>query len=207
MLQSSQDSEGRSVPVGSSNKAALWLELPLEIKLGGGFTVGLIPPSTDKSQTTEKDIYTPSTTVPGKFKPLPEVSKEDATFIDKMIAEKYVPYQNIPEGAGKTVQELKALGERLFPFSHFSLHLAMCVYDWTTASFARLVFMKIFQYTGIEQTPFPVDQPSIAQQIWMSKWGTYTPQDPYFMKSFMMKPASSQPGRSDTARKCRHRTS
>lgn len=109
-----------------------------------------------------------------------------------MIAEKYVPYQNIPEGAGKTVEELKALGERLFPFSHFSFQLAMRVYDWTTASFARLVFMKIFQYRGIEQTPFPIDQPSITQQIWMSKWGTYTPQDPYFMKSFMMKPASSQ---------------
>lgn len=58
MLQPSQDPEGRSVPVGSSNKAAPWLELSLEIKLGGGFTVGLIPPSTDKSQTTEKGMVT-----------------------------------------------------------------------------------------------------------------------------------------------------
>lgn len=130
----------------------------------------------------------------GILKPLPEVSAEDAAFIDDMIAQKYVPYQNIPEGPGKTEGEIKTLGKMLFPFSPFSFQLAMCVYDWTTASFARLVFLKIFEYTkytGKGQPPVPIDQHSVAQEIWTSNWDPYTAQDPDFMHSFMMRPAWS----------------
>ena len=127
----------------------------------------------------------------GRLKPLPDVSAEDAAFIDTMIIEKYMPYQNIPDAPGKTVEEIKALGRRLFPFCPFGFQLAMCIYDWTTASFSRMVFLKIFQYTGIAQNPFPIDQTSIAQEIWESNWGSYTPQNADFMNSFMMKPAST----------------
>jgi hypothetical protein len=132
--------------------------------------------------------------VSGRLKPLPEVSAEDAAFIDDMIAKKYVPYQNIPDGPGKTEEEIRALGQMLFPFSPFSFQLAMCVYDWTTPSFTRLVFLKIFEYTkytGKGQPPIPIDQHSVARKIWTSDWGLYTAQDRDFMHSFMMKPAWS----------------
>lgn len=109
-----------------------------------------------------------------------------------MITEKYIPYQDIPDAPGKTVEQIKQLGQQFFPFSPYSFQLAMCVYDWTTASFTRMVFMKIFQYTGVPPPPFPIDQPSIAMNIWGSNWGTYTPQNPYYMNSFMMIPASSE---------------
>ena len=127
----------------------------------------------------------------GKLKPLPDVAELDAAILNAMINAKYLPYQDIPDAPGKTVEQIKALGQRLFPFSPHSFELAMCLYDWTTASFARLVFLKIFQYTAIEETPFPLDQSSIAQMIFASSWGSYTPQNPAFMNSFMMIPASS----------------
>ena len=108
-----------------------------------------------------------------------------------MITQKYIPYQNIPDAPGKSVEEIRALGQRLFPFSPYSFQLAMCVYDWTTASFTRMVLLKIFQYTGIAQTPFPIDKHSIAQAIYASNWSTYTIENADFMSSFMMKPSPS----------------
>lgn len=106
-----------------------------------------------------------------------------------------MPYQNIPDAPGKTVEEITALGQRLFPFTPHSFQLAMCVYDWTTASFTRMVFLKIFEYTGVGQAPFPIDQRSIAQLIWASAWKPYKPSDAdfmhSFMHSFMMAPAAS----------------
>jgi hypothetical protein len=129
--------------------------------------------------------------VSGKFKPFPDICPRDVAFIDDMIAQKYIPYQNIPESLGKTVEEIRRLGKRHFPFSPYSFQLAMCVYDWTTASFTRMIFLKIFEYTGIGQPPFPIDQHSIARAIWTSNWGKYTPQNRDFMNSFMMKPAWS----------------
>lgn len=108
-----------------------------------------------------------------------------------MMAQKYVPYQNIPDAPGKTVEEIRDLGQKLFPFSPFSFQLAMCVYDWTTASFTRLVFLKIFQYTGIPPEPFPIDKPSIAEEIWGSNWPPYTPQNADYMRSFLMTPVTT----------------
>ena len=129
--------------------------------------------------------------VSGRLKPLPSVSAADADFIDCMIEKKYVPYQNSPDAPGKPVEEIRALGQQLFPFTPYSFQLAMCVYDWTTASFARMVFLKIFEYTGIPPPPFPTDQSSIATAIWTSNWGSYTPQNKDYMHSFMMQPANS----------------
>lgn len=103
-----------------------------------------------------------------------------------------MPYQNIPESPGKSSDEIRALGERFFPFTPFSFQLAMCIYDWTTASFTRMVLLKIFEYTGVTSKPlFPLDRDSIAEQIWASNWSTYTPQDPDYMRSFLMEPAHS----------------
>jgi len=112
-------------------------------------------------------------------------------YIDQMIAQKFVPYQDIPAGKGKSPEQIAELGKRLFPFSPHSFQLAMSIYDYTTASFVRLVFLKVFQYTNMKTTPLPLDLPSIAQQIWESNWGKYTPKDPFYMKAFMMKPATS----------------
>lgn len=119
------------------------------------------------------------------------MSAADAAFIDDMIEKNYIPYQNIPESPGKTVEEIKALGLRLFPFSPYSFQMAMCVYDWTTASFTRMIFFKIFEYTGIPVSPFLLDHDSIAEQIWTSNWPPYMPNDTDYMNSFMMTPAES----------------
>ncbi|KAI0970222.1 hypothetical protein F4678DRAFT_436158 [Xylaria arbuscula] len=188
----SLDANGLILPIRLSNEKQWPLEkdtaIPLCINMSlyvgddGSFEITSIDPRTDKN--------TPSK-VSGKLKPLPSISATDIAFIDAMIEKRYIPYQNIPGAPGKTVEELTALGRRLFPFTTHSFQLALCVYDWTTASFARMVLLKIFEYTGIQQLPFPLDQESLAEQIWASDWGPYTPQDPDYMRSFMMKPAES----------------
>ncbi|KAI4162393.1 MAG: hypothetical protein LQ342_003959 [Letrouitia transgressa] len=108
-----------------------------------------------------------------------------------MIKAKYVPYQALPDVPGKTPDEIQAIGQRLFPFTPYNFELAMSVYDWTTPSFVRLVYLKIFQYTSVKHTPFPLDLRSIAEKIYATNWGTYNPHDADFMNSFMMSPASS----------------
>ncbi|KAF7347039.1 hypothetical protein MVEN_01457600 [Mycena venus] len=162
------------------------LELCLDIPGDGRFTARLTPAPTSQSPTLDAPM-----TVSGKLKPLPDVSADDASFIDRMIAQNYVPYRNNPDGPGKTMEEIQALGQALFPFSQYHFQLAMCVYDWTTASFTRMVLLKIFEYTGVQETPFPIDQPSIAKQIWGSNWGPYVPSNADYMNSFMMTPAFS----------------
>jgi len=68
----------------------------------------------------------------------------------------------------------------------------MCVYDWTTASFTRMVLLKVFEYTGMEPDPYyPLNKSEVANMIWESNWGTYTPQNADYMNSFMMEPADS----------------
>ncbi|POR32665.1 Uncharacterized protein TPAR_07087 [Tolypocladium paradoxum] len=175
---------------------AQWLNLTLKIEDDGGFQLSLHGHHRRAAQSrpltnTYADCYTATEQVSGKLKPLPHISAEDVKFIDEMIEQKYVPYQNIPDAPLKTVEDLKALGRHLFPFTPHSFELAMSVYDWTTASFTRLVFMKIFQYTGIAPPPFPLDEKSIAEQIWASNWSSYTPQDVDFMRSFLMEPADT----------------
>ncbi|KAI1737937.1 hypothetical protein F4680DRAFT_426600 [Xylaria scruposa] len=157
--------------------------LTLQLGGNGSFTLML----TDAKIGAENH----SSIASGKLKPLPSVSMADVAFIDTMIENKYIPYQNIPDAPGKTVEEIKALGLRLFPFSPHSFQLAMCVYDWTTASFTRMVLLKVFEYTSILPPPFPLDLNSLANQIWTSNWETYKPQNEDYMHSFLMKPADS----------------
>ncbi|KAI0769886.1 hypothetical protein C8Q74DRAFT_856157 [Fomes fomentarius] len=133
----------------------------------------------------------PTKIIDRSFNPFPHISPEDVQYLDKMILEKYVPYQGsvVP---GKTDEEIRALGAKLFPWTPYSYQLAMAVYDWTTASFARMVFMKVFQYTGLGPEPYPLDRASIALMIWLSNWDTYRSDDPDYMNAFLMEPAHSE---------------
>ena len=130
------------------------------------------------------------TSTTGKLKPFPNISIEDITFIRRKIEEKYIPYQNIPDAPGKTVKEIERLGRQFFPFTSHSFELAMCVYDWTTASFVRMVLCKVFEYTGVPPSPLhPLNKSEVANMIWLSNWRSYNPRDKYYMNSFMMRPA------------------
>ncbi|KAL0065529.1 hypothetical protein AAF712_007440 [Marasmius tenuissimus] len=176
-----------------NDKRSMWpdrestiFNVSLTISGNGTFEASLCP-ATDNSSSPPNPV-----TLSGVFKKFPKVSNDDAAYIDDMIARKYVPYQNIPDAPGKTDQEIRELGLRLFPWSPHSYQLAMAVYDWTTASFARMVFLKVFEYTSIDQTPPPLDLRSLAQMIWQSNWKTYVPGNPDYMNSFMMKPAKTQ---------------
>lgn len=59
------------------------------------------------------------------------------------------------------------------------------------ASFTRTVLLRIFAYTKLGAPPHPLDLNSIAEAIWQSDWGNYTPQNADYMASFLMQPASS----------------
>ncbi|KAF2679518.1 hypothetical protein K458DRAFT_490599 [Lentithecium fluviatile CBS 122367] len=198
---------GPEIPSSEFTAQARILELDLDLPGDGEFTQRLhaakpgmflaphkILVVTDWNEGS--DTYgTLGSSTSGRLKPLPKIFQDDIEFIDSMIKDHHVPYRNIPDGRGKSEEMIKSLGKRLFPFTTHSFELAMCVYDWMTASFTHMVFLKIFEYStysGIGQPPTPVDQHSIAEQIWKSNWPLYTAQDPDFMYSFMMKPSWSQ---------------
>ncbi|UKZ96334.1 uncharacterized protein TrAFT101_011131 [Trichoderma asperellum] len=168
---------------------------PLNLSLrvgddGASFTLGLV-----KVPDIITACYNISRQVSGLLKPLPHISTEDVTFISKMISNKFVPYQNIPHGYPKTFEDIRALGRQYFPFTPYSFELAMCIYDWTTASFARMTLFKIFQYTdidsGIPSLPHPLDRESLTLKIWQSNFSAYTPKDADYMRTFLMEPAHS----------------
>jgi hypothetical protein len=183
------------------------LALHLQIKGQSSFTLTVISETGDDSDAgvRSKDnsslrstalTASPSAsqiTVSGVLKPLPQVSGADAAWVDDMIAGNFVPYPKIDGFPGRSEDEIRAMGRQLFPFSPYNFQLAIVVYDWTTASFARMVLFNMFRYTAIKtRGTAPIDQQSIARAIWMSNWDSFTAQDPHFMASFMMKPAWSQ---------------
>ena len=127
--------------------------------------------------------------ISGSLLPLPVVTEADAALLDEMMLAKMVPYQNIPDEPGKTDAEIRALGLQYFPFTPYSYELAMSVYDWTTADFARFVFFKVFAYTGMQDVP--LDLPSIANAIWTSAWPPYVPSNVDYMNAFLMVPATT----------------
>jgi hypothetical protein len=63
------------------------------------------------------------------LKPLLIISDSDTKFMDEMISAKYVSYQGTLDGPGKSVEEIRALGNQFFPFSPYNFQLAMEVYD------------------------------------------------------------------------------
>lgn len=125
----------------------------------------------------------------GSLIPLPTISETDIDNFNWMLNQKYIPYQLIPDDPGKTIAEITKLGLQYFPYSAFSFVLAMSLYDWTTADFTRIDFMRIFKYTRVSGSPFDVD--SIADAIWSADWPPYTPENSVYMNSFMMLPAST----------------
>ncbi|OJJ05866.1 hypothetical protein ASPVEDRAFT_138338 [Aspergillus versicolor CBS 583.65] len=132
-------------------------------------------------------------TVKGTLKPLPQISATDVAYLDSMIATNLIPYAENPDYPGKSHDEIRELGKRLFPFTPHSFQLAMAVYDWTTPSFARMVFWDMFRYSGlVVEGVTPIDYTSLARAIWTSNWGSYTAQNADFMASLLMKPAWSQ---------------
>lgn len=163
------------------------LQVVLSFRGDGSFTAAVTLGNSNPSPFTPHMV--PSS-VSGPFKAFPSVLSKDVAFIQDMIAKKYVPYPNVPDEPGKTDAEIRELGKRLFPWSPHSYELAMTIYDWTTASFTRMVLLKVFQYTSIAGTP--LDDASVALMIWESNWGSYKPSDTDFMRSFMMKPAYSE---------------
>ena len=106
----------------------LWITIELGLPGGGNFTAA---------------AAAKGTTIKGSLKPLPTVSAADASFLDRMIEEKYVPYRDVEEGLGKSEEEIRKLEKQLVPFTPQSFQLAICVYDWTTASFVRMVLTKV----------------------------------------------------------------
>lgn len=128
----------------------------------------------------------------GTLKPLPQIAAADVDYLDSMIAANIIPYAESKEYPGKSHDEIGALGKRLFPFTPHSFQLAMVIYDWTTPSFARMVFWDMFRYSGlIVEGVTPIDYPGLARAIWTSNWGSYTSQNADFMASLLMKPAWS----------------
>ena len=125
----------------------------------------------------------------GDLIPLPTVSIEDINSFNWMMNNSYIPYQNIPGEPGKTIEEIRKLGLQYFPYSANSFELAMSLYDWTTADFTRIDFMRFFTYTGVKNNP--LDMESIANGIWKANWPPYTPKNRDYMNSFMMVPANS----------------
>jgi hypothetical protein len=119
----------------------------------------------------------------------PIINETDIERFNWMFHENYIPYQKIPDSPGKTTEQIKEAGRQYFPFTEYSFQLSMALYDWTTADFTRIDFFTIFAYSRVIKKP--LDLNSIAQAIWTADWPPYTPQDVYYMNSFMMKPAKS----------------
>lgn len=141
----------------------------------------------------ESNVGEHSNSVNGTLKPLPQITAADVAYLDSMIASNIIPYAESKEYPGKSHDEIRVLGERLFPFTPHSFQLAMVIYDWTTPSFARMVFWDMFRYSGLVlEGTTSIDYPGLARAIWTSNWGSYTSQNADFMASLLMKPAWSQ---------------
>ncbi|KAK4227340.1 hypothetical protein QBC38DRAFT_417069 [Podospora fimiseda] len=145
------------------------------------------------SRSGHFEVVADSSAVVGHLKPLPPIESQDISAVKEWIASKHIPYQNIPNVPGKTKDFIKRRATRLFPFQdEQALYLGMCIYDWTTPSFARMELLKALEYTGLAQRPLhPFDEFSLAKAIWDSSDEDFTPQNEDYMRSFMMKPTNS----------------
>ncbi|EUC54680.1 hypothetical protein RSOL_065100 [Rhizoctonia solani AG-3 Rhs1AP] len=70
----------------------------------------------------------------------------------------------------------------------------MAVYDSITFSFIRLVLFSMFECVTIWSSKASglLDLDSIAGAIFAMDWGPYNPQNPVYMKSFLMHPVESK---------------
>ena len=79
-----------------------------------GIAIGLTLPGNGRFTATNLGN---GVVVSGTIKPLPVIDPDDVAFVDLMMAEKYIPYQDIPDAPGKSVQEIQALGLQYFPYT------------------------------------------------------------------------------------------
>jgi len=121
---------------------------------------------------------------------IPQMEGSNVDRFREMIKQKLVPYQNPPSGTPKSDADLQILAEKYFPGDSYGFDKAMCLYDWTSASFIRQDVFHQLQYTGVEG--LPLDLETMARVIWGCNFPGYTPADPDFMNQFGMTPASSQ---------------
>lgn len=137
--------------------------------------------------TAETNTYISITSM---LKPQPIIDQQYLNIFNEMFNSGLVPYPKIPDAPGKTIEEIKALGLKYFPHRADSFLLALSIYDWTTADFDRTVLFTQFCHTAIDNRPLDFD--GVTDAIWSSHWPPYTPEDEYFMRSFLMKPAKSR---------------
>ncbi|KAK7046034.1 hypothetical protein VNI00_007029 [Paramarasmius palmivorus] len=130
-------------------------------------------------------------TLEGPLKPLPDISSDDIKYIRARIQSQYIPYPQPGKTPEEIRKDLEKRGQQYFPWSQYSFELAMVTYDWTTASFARMVIPKMFEYAQMA-TPRPIDTDSTASAIFDSNWPPYTPANADYMRSFLMVPAKSR---------------
>jgi hypothetical protein len=178
------------------------LPIPLHLEISpddATFTLSII----SDTPAGRSHISADTSVVKGKLKPLPHIYAADASYFNAMIASNIVPYA-CDEGhaPGKSQDEIHTLGQRLFPFTPYSFQLAMAIYDWTTASFARMVYVDMFRYSGFHISipgkdgsglvTTPIDHEGLTNAIWTSNWGTITARNAQFMASLLMEPAWSR---------------
>ncbi|MGJ8691021.1 MAG: hypothetical protein ACSHW0_00920 [Thalassotalea sp.] len=125
----------------------------------------------------------------GQVMPFESINSDDISNFNWMLDNHYIPYQNIPDEPGRSVEEIKTLGLQYFPYSPYGFEMAMAIYDWTTADFTRIDFFNIFTYSEVNGAPSDMD--SIAKGIWSADWPPYTPKNKDYMNSFLMTPAES----------------
>lgn len=128
--------------------------------------------------------------VSGALWPLPEIAGTTISAFKEMISMQIVPYQNPPSGTPKNTEEIKTLADNYYPGDPFGYDKAMCLYDWTSASFIRQDLFNQLQYTNV--TGAPLDLNTMARVIWGCNYPGYTAKDPHFMNAFTMQPATSE---------------
>ena len=126
----------------------------------------------------------------GFLSPIPQIPGSNLQRFNEMVERKLVPYQNPPTGTPKSEAELWELAKTHYPNDPYGYTKALCLYDWTSASFIRQDLFHQLQYTGIPACP--LDLHTMARVIWGCNYPGYTAADPNFMNQFAMKPATSE---------------
>ena len=128
-------------------------------------------------------------TITGRLLPLPEISESDMTILQEMRQKNLIPYSAPLQPGQRPYADVEAIAKNYFSFSKYWSELGLTIYDWTTADFFRIIMYHLYRYTAVAGQPLA--DTNIIQGIWTSNWPPYTPRDPYFMASMLMKPSYS----------------
>lgn len=127
----------------------------------------------------------------GNLLEFPSISEQDLAAIEYMKQLQVIPYGSVGHGQ-RPYDEVEPIARPYFQFSPQHYNLGLCVYDWTTADFFRMDIFNFYRYTNID-SPLPqLSKDDIVRAIWTSNWPPYTPQNPTFMGSMLMKPATNE---------------